>query len=125
MIASARGRVLVVDDEIFIVQLLERMLGREHDVTTTTSPIEALQWVREGRRFDVILADVMMPDLNGLELHHAIASVDDAQAARIVFVTGGTFTPALERDLEATACLVLRKPVGMQVIRTVVRDRLA
>jgi CheY-like chemotaxis protein len=123
MNGPARGRVLVVDDEVFIVQLLERMLGREHDVTATTSPIEALQWVREGRRFDVILADVMMPGLNGLELHHAIADVDDTQAARIVFVTGGTFTTTLERELESTNCLVLRKPVGMQVIRTVVRER--
>jgi DNA-binding NtrC family response regulator len=66
MQSPARGRVLVVDDEVFIVQLLERMLGREHDVMSTTSPLEALEWIRQGRRFDVIPADVMMPGVTGI-----------------------------------------------------------
>jgi CheY-like chemotaxis protein len=123
MQVAARGRVLVVDDEVFIVQLLERMLGREHDVTTTTSPTEALEWVREGKRFDVILADVMMPGLNGLELHQAIADIEAAQAARMIFVTAGTFTATFDHALRATNCLVLLKPVGIQLIRSVVRER--
>jgi hypothetical protein len=64
-------------------------------------------------------------DLLRRRLHRAINEIDASQAARIVFITGGTFTATLEHALLSTDCLVLRKPVGMQVVRSVVRERVA
>src|SRR5262249_31119297 len=68
--ATRRGRVLVVDDEPLIGSGL-RMALAEHDVVTTTNPAEALAWIHDGRRFDVILCDLMMPVMSGMDLYEA------------------------------------------------------
>ena len=59
------GRVLVVDDEQMLCNAIERILGADHDVTTVTSAREALSRLGAGERFDLILCDLMMPEMTG------------------------------------------------------------
>jgi DNA-binding response OmpR family regulator/anti-sigma regulatory factor (Ser/Thr protein kinase) len=88
-----RGRILVVDDERTLCRALQRMLSGKHDVTATVSPKEAILLIRRGDRFDVILSDVMMPEMGGIILYREIAAIAPDQAARMVFMTGGVFSP--------------------------------
>src|SRR6185295_1309014 len=62
-----RAQILVVDDEPMISSAVRRILGREHDVVATDA-MGALKAIEGGRRFDVILCDVMMPDMSGVDL---------------------------------------------------------
>jgi DNA-binding NtrC family response regulator len=66
--ASHKGkRILFVDDEPFILEALKRQLDDVFDVYTSTSGREALVLLQSGLRFDVIVADMRMPVMNGIE----------------------------------------------------------
>jgi CheY-like chemotaxis protein len=119
-----RGRVLVIDDEPAICALVDRMLRPEHDVVTTTYPEQAVQMIREGQRFDLIISDVMMPVMNGIETHAAVASIDAEQGERFVFFTASVLSPDLERRLESLPNTILRKPVSVSAMRQFVRGRI-
>ncbi|HEX4351681.1 MAG TPA: response regulator [Polyangiales bacterium] len=96
-----RGRVLVVDDERLIAAAVQRTLAREHEVTALGRARDALEGLRSGLRFDLILCDLMMPEMNGIELHAELIQLAPDQAARMVFLTGGPCT-SLAKDFLAT-----------------------
>jgi PAS domain S-box-containing protein len=86
------GKILVVDDDAAICTAIRRTLGRRHQVTTTTSGREAIERIKSGERYDLILCDLMMPMVTGMEVHAELAAAVPDQADRIVFLTGGAFT---------------------------------
>lgn len=88
---------------------IKRMLG-DHDVTLVTSGREALTAIEQGSRFDVILSDLMMPEISGMDLHDAIAKVAPDQVEKMVFMTGGAFTPAARAFFEHVANPTIEKP---------------
>ena len=77
---ARRGRVLVVDDDPTIGNTVARVL-RAHEVVLLSSPRAALARIEAGERFDVVLCDLMMPELTGMELHERIARVRAGRAA--------------------------------------------
>jgi PAS domain S-box-containing protein len=89
---GARLRVLVVDDEPMVGASLRRIL-KGHDVTVLSDAREARDLVAAGERYDLILCDLMMPHLSGMDLHATLARTTPDQAERMVFVTGGAFSP--------------------------------
>jgi PAS domain S-box-containing protein len=115
-------RVLVIDDEPLILSTLRRVLSKDHEVTTLHSPREALERLRGGERFHVILCDLMMPELSGMELYAQMAASVPEQAARVVFVTGGAFTPSARAFLDEISNLRLEKPFEPEKLRALVRD---
>ncbi|HJL15720.1 MAG TPA: response regulator [Sandaracinaceae bacterium LLY-WYZ-13_1] len=84
-------RVLVVDDEPLIGTTL-RILLDEHDVRVVTSGGAARDLLREDASFDVILCDLMLDDLSGMELSRWLERERPQAAERLVFMTGGAFT---------------------------------
>ncbi|MCC6750191.1 MAG: response regulator [Deltaproteobacteria bacterium] len=105
-----RRKLLMIDDEEAVLRGFRRVLSGEFEIQSTSSPRAALELVAE-HPFDVILCDVMMPELSGLEFHRRLQANLPEQAARIVFITGGTFTPEEEQQLRAMANPVLAKPI--------------
>jgi CheY-like chemotaxis protein len=105
-----RGRLLLIDDEPMILSALERVLAAEHDIVALPSAKEALERLRSGERFELILCDVMMPEMTGMELHATLAQEAPALAERMVFLTGGAFTPAAREFLETSRRPWLDKP---------------
>ncbi|MDB4943993.1 MAG: Sensory box histidine kinase/response regulator [Labilithrix sp.] len=94
------GKIIVIDDDAAVGAAIRRALGRRHDVITTTNAHEALERVRNGELFDLILCDLMMPLMSGMELHAALLAEAPEQAARMVFVTGGAFTVSAREFLD-------------------------
>ena len=66
--------------------------------------------VTAGERYELILCDLMMPGMSGMEFHAAVLRLDPAQAARIVFLSGGACTEAAARFLEEVPNDRLAKP---------------
>jgi signal transduction histidine kinase len=121
--AARRARVMVVDDEAIITATVRRLLAREHDVVTATRAIEGLHRIQSGERFDLILCDLMMPQMTGMELFDRISAIDQEQASRIVFLTGGAFTPTARQFLDRVPNQRIEKPFDAQHLRVLVNDR--
>ncbi|TMB29249.1 MAG: response regulator, partial [Deltaproteobacteria bacterium] len=63
---APRGRVLVVDDEPMVGSSIRRLLGRDHDVVVVQSGKDAVAKIAAGERYDVILCDLLMPEMTGM-----------------------------------------------------------
>jgi CheY-like chemotaxis protein len=121
--AARRGRVLVVDDEPSVSTAIRRTLALDHDVSAAASGVEALALLRSGARFDVILCDLMMPQMTGMDLHRELAGLAPEMAAQMIFVTAGAFTPAARRFLDEVPNLRVDKPFEPQHLRALVNER--
>jgi signal transduction histidine kinase len=115
-----RGRVLVVDDDAMVLLSIRRLLDEDHDLVTTTSAQEALRRLRAGERFDLIVADLMMPEMTGMELHELVAAEWPALAQRMLFITGGAFTPTAQEFLQNVSNERLEKPFDAKELRDLV-----
>nr|MBA3503559.1 response regulator [Deltaproteobacteria bacterium] len=120
--ATRRGRVLVIDDEEPLAQAIRRFLSSEHDCTAVFSAGAALDLVRQGERYDVIFCDLMMPQITGMEMHAELVRIDAAQAARVVFLTGGAFTSMARDFLDQTSNRRLEKPFDLKELRRLVNE---
>jgi two-component system NtrC family sensor kinase len=119
------SRLLVVDDEIEIADLMRAVLeGAGYDVATAESGAVALELLAEAR-FDAIVSDVRMPDLDGAALWRAVRARHPHLARRMLFVTGDTLSPQARQVLEESGCASLDKPFVNADLLAAVRAALA
>ncbi len=111
---EARGRILIVDDEDGIRAAIKRLLGDRHEVVAVSSGAEAQELLARDRAFDLVYCDLMMPAMSGMELHAWLVNLDPGLAARVVFVTGGAFTPGASAYLAEVGNLRVEKPFDSQ-----------
>lgn len=119
-----RGRILLVDDEPFILRIVQLVLGKDHEVVTRESAVEALALISSGERFDLILCDLMMPQMTGVELHGKLNHMAPEQAERMIFLTGGAFTPASQQFLADSSIEYIEKPFDSTNLRAIVQRHL-
>jgi two-component system NtrC family sensor kinase len=114
-------RVLVVDDEAEIADLMRAVLeGAGFDVATAESGAVALEMLAEAR-FDAIVSDVRMPDIDGAALWRAVREQHPALARRMLFVSGDTLSSQARQVLEETRCPSLDKPFARADLLSAVR----
>ncbi|MEW5847653.1 MAG: response regulator [Myxococcota bacterium] len=116
-----RRKLLVVDDEPHVGTALRRLLSREFDVATTTQAQAALDMLQRGEQFDLIICDLMMPEMTGMDFHERLAECCPQELRKVVFLTGGAFTDRARQFLNHQTNPVLEKPVEPEVLRDVVR----
>jgi len=120
--STPRCRILVVDDEAEIREALSQILTEaRHRVVTASSGREALERLAS-ERYDVILTDIRMPDLDGRALYQQIEERWPERASRVVFVTGDTLTSALRDFAAASGRPVIEKPFLPVDVRRVVAE---
>ena len=108
------ARLLVVDDEPEIAQLIGEMLsGAGYEVMTAESGAVALAMLGEAR-FDAIVSDLHMPDVDGAQLWREVKARDPGLARRMLFVTGDTLSPIARQFLGEARCDSLNKPFSKQ-----------
>jgi len=119
-----RPRLLVVDDAPGNIRVLRNLLKDEARVFFATSGRDALASARTEQP-DLILLDVMMPDMDGYEVCRALKSDPATQDIPVIFVTGLAETTDETRGLEAGAIDYITKPFVPAVVRMRVRNHLA
>ncbi|WP_077035925.1 PAS domain S-box protein [Pelomonas sp. KK5] len=105
-------RVLVVDDEPEVAEVMRAMLeSAGYEVATADSGLLALELL-DTARFDAIVSDLRMPQMDGAALWREISERHPALARSIVFVTGDTLSPDAADFLKRSRCASLDKPFG-------------
>jgi two-component system cell cycle response regulator len=114
-------RLLVVDDEVIMGRTAQRIFY-DCDVVALDNATEALARIVAGQRFDLILCDLMMPTMTGMELYDELVRVAPEQAQRMVFVTGGATTARAHEFVATVPNRIVEKPFESSKLRELVRD---
>lgn len=118
-----RARILVVDDEPALGPAVRSLFAGEHDVIVAVSGREALARLLDDPDFDVVLCDLMMPDLTGMDLFEEIKATRPELAERFVFMTGGALTGRVEEFFQRYPNRCIQKPFDLTELRSLVRPR--
>jgi PAS domain S-box-containing protein len=121
MPTATKPRVLVIDDERPVLSAMRRLLARDCDVEIIDSGRGALERVAR-ERFDVVLCDVMMPDVSGIAVYEALHESDPALARRLVFMTGGAFASEARALVDRTSLPLLAKPIDADELRRIIAN---
>jgi PAS domain S-box-containing protein len=117
-----RLRILVVDDEPLVGRSVERVLAKEHRVESISDSRVALERIRAGERWDVVLCDLMMPELSGMEFDERLAELAPELRERTVYLTGGAFTERAQAFLAAPGRRTLPKPFEAATLRALLAE---
>jgi CheY-like chemotaxis protein len=116
----ARRRLLLVDDESLLGKAISRALAEDHDVDVVTSARQALERLASGQGYDLVLCDLMMPMMTGMDLYAEATRIDPKLAARFVFMSGGTSSQRARAFLASVSNPCLAKPLDMGRLRSIV-----
>ncbi|XP_064951558.1 two-component response regulator ORR24-like isoform X1 [Musa acuminata AAA Group] len=111
-------RVLAVDDDPLCLKLLEALLRRcQYNVTTTDKAITALKLLRENKdKFDLVISDVHMPDMDGFKLLELVGLEMDLP---VIMLSGNGETQTVMKGIAHGACDYLLKPVRIEELRNI------
>jgi PAS domain S-box-containing protein len=115
-----RRRVLVIDDEAALASMIRRVLSKDCDVDVAIDAREGLALLVDGGDYDVVLCDLMMPDMTGMDLYAEIARRRPGVERRFVFMTGGAFTPRASEFLSQIKNRRLEKPFETAALKALV-----
>ena len=118
---TVRGRVLVIDDDERVGGALLRAL-KGHDVSWSRTGREGLEQILAGHRFDVILCDLMMPEMTGMDLHAELTRAMPSALERVIFMSGGAFTPSARAFLERITTRVVEKPFALRELQSLIQQ---
>ncbi|WP_406657283.1 response regulator [Methanolobus sp. ZRKC2] len=111
MTSMSKHKILVVDDEVLNVELMRAYLSNDYDVISAYNGKDALEKVK-AEKPDMILLDVMMPEMDGYEVCRIIRHDYQMNFIPIIMVTALTSKDDHNRGIEAGADDFLKKPVG-------------
>lgn len=122
--------VLVVDDEPAVITMLKKAFSKlapDMELRSTGNGVEALVMVGE-KVPDVIILDVMMPDMDGIQVCKILKSKKATSWSKIIVITGKNITEEQEDFLKKNVDLVLRKPFQptslIETVRTLLDDKM-
>jgi len=119
-----RGRVLVIDDEPLLGRTLRLAFQEDHEVVVVTSGRDALELLASDAEFDLILCDLMMPDMNGMQVYERVLLERPSVADRLVFMTGGAYTAEARAFLDRHVDAQLEKPFDMARFESLLKIRI-
>ena len=118
--------ILVVDDEEVLLRAITEILEYDGlEVVTSNNARDALAMITRGERFDVILSDLAMPNMTGMEFFDALKALDANLAQRVLFMSGGAVTAKSDNFLNALAKKCIAKPFKGAELRDAIQQALA
>ena len=113
----AGARILVVDDEPTILEFLSHLLAAEgHQVETADNSSDALEMIRS-RRYSLILSDIKLPDMSGIELYQHIKKIAPSLTKRVVFITGDVTGSDTRKFLTENKAPYVTKPFDIKQLK--------
>ena len=113
--------MLLIDDEAALVQALRIVLQGSHEIAVETSAFGGLDRILSAEEpFDAILCDLAMPGKDGVDLYEEVRELRPGLERRIIFMTGGAFTPRAARFLAGIPNTTIEKPFEIASINEAV-----
>jgi EAL domain-containing protein (putative c-di-GMP-specific phosphodiesterase class I)/ActR/RegA family two-component response regulator len=122
--AASGGRLLVIDDDPSICRLVTILLEEDGILVTTAYTGSAGLALARERRFDLVLLDIGLPDVDGFSLCRQLCAVAATQDVPVIFLTARETAGDEARGLGEGAIDFIRKPVQPDVLRLRVRIHL-
>ncbi|MBF0460672.1 MAG: SpoIIE family protein phosphatase [Magnetococcales bacterium] len=124
-LAQTKSRILIVDDERYNINLMVELLRDEFDTMVAKDGEIALRRVRSDIPPDLILLDIMMPNMDGYEVCRRIRADKATQAIPIIFVTAMGSSDDEAKGLAMGAVDYITKPISPPIVLARVRNHLA
>lgn len=106
-----------MDDEPAVRQFFEKLLADEgHEVETAGNGHDALEMINN-KRYNLILLDIKLPGMSGIELHTRIREIDELLVKRVIIITGDVMTPDTRNFLERTKVSYISKPFDAEQVK--------
>jgi signal transduction histidine kinase len=121
---EGKGRlsVLIIDDEELVLRSLAASLAH-HDVVAESDGRKAIRRVVEGD-FDIVICDLMMPKMTGMDIHAELLRQSPDAAHRMLFMTGGVFVKEAEDFLSSVSGRWVEKPIDFGELETKIWNRI-
>lgn len=117
-----RGHILVIDDDRLAARAVARLLGSTYDIVDVQSAKDAMDRLRSGEKYDLVLCDLMMPEMTGMELHDEVRRAGLDVADRMVFMTGGAVTDRAQEFVAHMRGRCFMKPFEPNALRSLARE---
>lgn len=118
--AFTKGRILAIDDEEYVLEVIEELLAEfGHEVSATTSAENALERFRK-EKYDIVITDLGMPEMSGWELAKEIKKIDPTTP--VIIVTGWIINLEQEKIKEKGVDFTLKKPYSKKELDNVVSE---
>jgi CheY-like chemotaxis protein len=124
-VSAPRRTVMAVDDDAIVLRAVVRALAGYADVITIPRAREALAALQAGQVPDVILCDLMMPDMSGVDLYEQIVASLPGLVDRVVFVSGGAFSDRAREFVATHQVAVVEKTFTATRLREEVEAAIA
>jgi PAS domain S-box-containing protein len=122
---DAGKEILVVDDEEIIVELyLQLLQALGHKIDTASTGLEALKKI-EVRDYDLVITDIKMPKMSGIQLYEKVASLKPSMRKRFIFITGDMNSLTSQQMSTVTDNPCLLKPVNIEKIESTIHQLLS
>ena len=113
----SRARILLVDDDTIVQQFLTEILNEEgHEVEIVKSGDDALAKLGS-EDYDVIMLDVKLPGMNGLDMYRHLQKMAGSLARRVIFITGDVMNIDTKNFLSQTSVPYITKPFGAEQLK--------
>lgn len=119
VLVPRKARILVVDDEPVVARAIRRMLSM-HDVSLALDARHALEVFEQAELVDVVICDLMMPDISGVDLYVRACEQWPELKGRFLFMTGGAVTPKAQELLQQADVRCLHKPVDSEELLSMI-----
>lgn len=121
---SYRPCILVVDDTPENIQILAHALTKEYEVRVSTNGLAALEFLREHGKPDLILLDIMMPDMDGYEVCRQIKANPAHRDIPVIFLTAMGDARSESAGLALGAVDYITKPINIDITRLRIHNHL-
>lgn len=120
--SKSRKHILIVEDDVDINSYLSEELARDFHITSCHNGQEALNALRKSHKYDLVISDVMMPVMDGLELLRAIRQNTDLNNLPVILLTAKVTDKDNIDGLECGADAYITKPFNIEVVRITAKN---
>jgi len=118
---DATPQILVVDDEPTNIQVVKELLKDQYKIRVATSAEKALKIAEENPDLDLMLLDIMMPEMDGYSVCEALRQNDDTSAIPVIFLSAKTQTDDMTRGFDLGAVDYITKPIDPPILQARVK----